>query len=101
MSEEELINNVENYYEKYLLPNKDKLRKRTRINQDRWWELSLHRTWSLDKQPKIVSTYFGDAGSFALDDNGKYVVVDGSAWLPKVKLSNVIQLPRRHCLHTS
>lgn len=90
-NEEHLQSQLEYYYHKYLLPNIDKLKERARINQDRWWELSLYRTWSLNNQAKIVSTYFGDSGSFALDDHGKYVVVDGSAWLPKSERKGVIQ----------
>jgi hypothetical protein len=34
-----------------------------------------------------VSTYFGAAGSFAYDDEGDYVVVQGYAWIGKPKLS--------------
>jgi hypothetical protein len=33
--------------------------------------------------PKLVSTYFGDEGSFGWDPGGEFAVVQGFGWLPK------------------
>jgi len=82
-SEEMLRNSLHNYYHKHLLPNKKNLQARARVNVERWWELTLHRAWQVDHDPKLVSTYFGDVGSFAWDQTGDFVVVQGFCWLPK------------------
>lgn len=77
------------YYERFLLPSKEALLARVSVNTDLWWELIRHRTWQAEKTlPKIVSTYFGDAGSFAWDSSGKYVIVQGFAWFPKHAKNN-------------
>jgi adenine-specific DNA-methyltransferase len=79
-SEKELRIKVPTYYENYLIPVKEKLAQR---NLENWWLLTRHRTWQVERTPKLVSTYYGDAGSFAWDDTGDYVVVQGYVWLPK------------------
>jgi len=93
-SEQELQDVVSCYYEEHLLPNKRALLSRSRVNPDKWWELTLHRDWQIQHIPKLVSTYFGDAGSFAWDEYGKFVVLQGFAWLPRRQKL----LPRRICL---
>jgi hypothetical protein len=45
--------------------------------------MSEPRTWQFGVEPKIVSVYFGSAGSFAYDDSGAFIVVQGFAWIPK------------------
>ena len=82
-SEEQLRQVLPNYYHDYLLPNKSKLLRRSGIDPQKWWLLTRHRTMSLEKNPKIVSTYFGDAGSFGFDTEGNFLVVEGSAWITK------------------
>ena len=67
-----------NYYARWLLPQMNDLKKRARIKN--WWELSEKREWQVVPAPRIVSTYFGRSGSFAFDNKGKYVVVNGHAW---------------------
>ncbi|GEM_PF-692327 len=69
------------YYNSYLLPYKEKLISRSGINVDEWWRLASERTWQRTRLPKMVSKYFGDAGSFAYDDNGQYIIGQGFAWL--------------------
>jgi hypothetical protein len=61
------------------------LLKRARVDPERWWELTLRRTWQDAPIPKLVSTYFGDRGSFAWDGMGEHVVVQGFAWMPLAK----------------
>jgi hypothetical protein len=39
------------------------------------------------QEPKMVTAYFGGAGSVAFDQSGEYVVVVGHAWLPRGKSS--------------
>lgn len=64
----------------YLEPNKSALRRRTGIDEASWWHLTRKRAVHERFMPKIVSTYFGNAGSFAWDATGEYVVVQGYAW---------------------
>lgn len=82
-SEKELQKKLEIYFKQYLLPSKSKLLARDNIVTDRWWELSRNWVWQVDRSPKLVSTYFGDAGSFAWDETGDFVVVQGFGWFPK------------------
>jgi hypothetical protein len=70
------------YYKTYLLPNYTKLLKRSGIDKSKWWEYTRYRTWLVEPRPKIVSSQFGDAGSFGLDLYGKFVPIDASSWLP-------------------
>lgn len=85
IDESELRDVVPRYYERFLLRDREILLARARNTPDRWWQLILHRTWQIERNPKIVSTYFGDAGAFAWDSTGEYVVVQGLGWLPKGK----------------
>jgi len=73
---------VPRFYESHLLPNKDKLLSRARVDPDRWWEYTYHRTWLVEPTPKIVSTQFGDVGSFGLDPSGVFVPIDAPSWIP-------------------
>ena len=88
-SEEMLRTKVSVYYEKYLASNKGKLLLRSNISKVKWWQLSRNVDWQIKVCPKLVSTYFGDTGSFAFDEVGKYVVVQGQAWIPKRAQSTV------------
>jgi adenine-specific DNA-methyltransferase len=82
---------LSNYYERYLLPEKDVLLARQSVNRDRWWELIRHRAWQAEERTaKIVSTYFGDMGSFAWDATGDFVIVQGFGWFPKKTKSNAL-----------
>ncbi len=71
------------FHERYLLPNRDALLRRAGISAHSWWQLVRHRPWQIGRTPKLVSTYFGDAGSFAFDGGGDFVVVQGFSWLPR------------------
>lgn len=82
-TEQELSHLLKNYYHDKLLPNREQLLRREMHRE--WWELTRPRNWQYDPSPKIVSTYFGDRGSFSFDNNGEYAVVQGFAWLPKAK----------------
>lgn len=83
-SELELKRNAPNYYEKILLPNEKKLRKRPEVVKQKypWWELNREGTWQNDA-PKLVSTEFGKAGYFGFDSKGEFVVERGNAWIIK------------------
>jgi len=81
-TEDELISSLPEYYRSYLIEEKVALARRSKINPNRWWELTRHRNWLEEAKPKIVSTYFGDAGSFAWDSDGDYLIVQGWGWLP-------------------
>ena len=85
-SEEELNEELPTYSSRYLQPAKARLSERASIlRSDRldWWGLSERRSWALDPNPRIVSKYFGGSGSFAVDIEAAYVVVQGFAWMPQ------------------
>ena len=92
-SEDELNQFIPNYYRNTLLKNKEKLSKRAGINLEKWWNLTRHREWQVEQNPKLVSTYFGDAGSFAWDESGDFVVVQGFGWIlrPKKNIKEISQ----------
>lgn len=83
-SEKDLRLTLAEYYANWLLPNKAVLSSRARINKEAWWDLQWPRPWQQPICAKIVSTYFGAAGSFAWDQSGSYVVVQGYGWVPVV-----------------
>jgi len=87
-SEQELQEQVPFYYQNILLPNKEKLINRARKNENNWWILSEHRTWLRKKYPKLLSTEFGKAGSFAYDEKGVFVIERGNGWIPKKEFKN-------------
>lgn len=85
-SEEQLTYELPTYFERYLQPNRSRLSRRPSIVRSErldWWGLSRRRTWALARSPRIVSKYFGGPGSFALDSEASYIVVQGFAWIPK------------------
>ncbi len=82
-SETDLKKKLPIYFESKLNPYRDALIQRARITESNWWRLSEHRSWQIARRPKIISTYFGLAGSFAIDRVGDLVVVQGYGWQPK------------------
>ncbi|HYP38989.1 MAG TPA: N-6 DNA methylase [Chloroflexia bacterium] len=82
-TEDELLEAVPQYYEAYLLPSMEKLRNRARMDPNLWWTLKHPRDWENAPKLNLVSTHFGNAGSFALDTTGEFVVVQGLSWRPK------------------
>jgi adenine-specific DNA-methyltransferase len=82
-TEDDVQRELRTFYRTRLLPYREALIRRWGITEANWWTLSKYRDWQVARRPKIVSTYFGDAGSFALDREGDHVVVQGYAWLPK------------------
>jgi adenine-specific DNA-methyltransferase len=79
-SEERLREELPNFYS-HLASFKAQLSKR-RGKQERWWELGEDRKWLREPSKKIVSTYFGQVGSFGLDKDGDHIVVQGYGWVP-------------------
>lgn len=82
-TEQEVESKLEQFFNTRLRPYKDALLRRARISRANWWRLSEYRSWQVKRMPKIVSTYFGAAGSFAVDQSGDCVVVQGYGWIPK------------------
>jgi adenine-specific DNA-methyltransferase len=82
-SEAQLSEKLPTFYTSTLLPAKPKLLLRSRAEPAKWWEHIEPGAWQTRPLPKIISTYFGDAGSFGWDSHGDYVVVQGFAWLPR------------------
>jgi hypothetical protein len=82
-SQDDLKRHVPRYADKCLFPHAEKLKIRNRVDPSKWWLLTLPRTWQYEHRPKLVSTYFGDRGSFAFDSAGGAVVLQGYGWLWK------------------
>lgn len=78
-TEEELKQKLGTYYSWRLSSLKSRLSSRPRVD-DIWWKLAEERAWQRTETPKLISTYFGDSGSFAYDQHGKFAVVQGYAW---------------------
>jgi len=94
-SEAELQSRMPIYYSRYLAPVKHKLAARKGYDTT-WWELYRKRSWQTTLSPRLVSTYFGESGSFAFDETGQYVTVNGHAWFwakETVALSGDNQVP--------
>lgn len=81
--ERELQNAVPEFYARKLQPNERALASRAGVDPSKWWALTRERSWQREPGRKLVSTYFGDRGSFAYDDAGAYIVVQGHAWIWK------------------
>ncbi len=82
-TEAKLRKAVKTFYDKVLKDNKERLLNRTGVNPEKWWKLYRYGTWQVDNVPQLVSTFFGDAGSFAWDETGQYIVIQGNSWLLK------------------
>lgn len=81
-AEAELRRSLPTYFERFLEPHLEALKTRTRVKPEKWWSLSERRRWQEEQRPKIVSAYFGESGAFAWDGTGRFIVVQGFAWLP-------------------
>jgi len=79
-TEDELANKVGTFYRDWLQPARESLVQRAGTGDDNWWLLTRERAWQRERNPKLVTTYFGKSGSFAYDDDGDTVVVQGHAW---------------------
>ena len=84
--EEALVRELPVYFQQYLEPNRSRLEKRADVRSARkavWWGLFRRRNWVSDRRPRMVSKYFGTAGSFATDLQAEQIVVQGFVWVPK------------------
>jgi len=93
-SEEHLQKTLPVYFAAFLQHNKQKLKDRYGAIDEMWWLLSVERPQQEKIATKLISTYFGSAGSFAWDVDSKFMVVQGQIWSPKRSkaLSNSIGL---------
>jgi len=82
-SETDLRILLPSYSAKWLEPHKKELQERAGIDPRQWWLLTRRRSWQMRNRPKLVTTYFGDRGSFGYDKTGAFVVVQGYCWLWK------------------
>jgi adenine-specific DNA-methyltransferase len=86
--EEDLRKRLPHFFVWHLAPHRAELEGRSSISRagrKDWWGLSERRSWSASRAPRIVSKYFGAPGSFALDPQGLYAVVQGYAWFPRAE----------------
>jgi SAM-dependent methyltransferase len=97
--EDEVVDAVPTYFTRWLRDRKAKLEKRASIAA--WYLPTRPGTWQYEKQPKLATTYFASKGSFAYDDSGDYVVVQGFAWLYKAKLAPRDTLDLQRALHST
>lgn len=68
-------------YQRLLKPAQKKLSERSSMKDNPcWWELTRHRSYLEEEKPKMLSTEFGHAGSFAIDYEGDFVVERGYIW---------------------
>ena len=44
------------------------------------------RKFSFDTSPRIISKFFGSAGSFVLDVNAEYLPSTAHVWIPKLSI---------------
>lgn len=87
-NEAELASAVPTYYSKVLKPNEQSLRSRAsivRAKRSDWWGLMHPRAgaFAFSRHPRIVSKFFGADGSFALDEEARYLPSTGHVWSPK------------------
>jgi adenine-specific DNA-methyltransferase len=80
-TEDALARAVPSYFATRLRPTRERLSRRAGLGGRPWWHLTWPRVWQYNPEPKLVTTYFGDRGSFAFDPVGDYVVVQGHSWL--------------------
>jgi adenine-specific DNA-methyltransferase len=85
-SEEALFKNLPEF-SSHLAQYRQVLMKRP-SKPEHWWELARDRKWLRAPSKKIVSSYFGQSGSFAFDKQGDRIVVQGYGWLPRWKVSH-------------
>ena len=85
-SEEELRRAAPTYFSRYLLTHKERLASRAsivRAQRTDWWGLMHPRSWSFSENPRIISKFFGDEGSFIGDYAAEFLPVMGHIWIPK------------------
>ncbi len=79
-TEEQVAGKMPTFYRERLEPERERLAERYGMSDENWWLLSVPRGWQRERRQKLVTTYFGMAGSFAYDDAGDTVVVQGHYW---------------------
>lgn len=85
-TEAELEAAVPQYYHNWLEPARATLVARCRSGEGNWWTLAQERRWQWVGGPKLVTKYFGERGSFAYDESGEYLVLQGFGWISKIHL---------------
>jgi len=91
-TEDDLKEAVPTFYNKHLTRYRDSLIQRKSLKGKFWWSLIRPRTYFNQSKTKLVSAYFGDSGSFALDLRGDYVVVQGFAWYLRATINQKLML---------
>lgn len=87
VNEDELKENVPEFYAKYLLPAKNLLKNRKK-KVPYWWSLSDRAPRLIPFKKSIVSTEFGKSDSFAINNERDYAIERGYAWYSKKELSD-------------
>ena len=73
------------YFDRYLAPREVQLRKRSGVDDavKPWWSLSRYYQWVQRPEARILTKYFGTVGDFVVDENARYVPLQGYAWFFK------------------
>ncbi len=87
-TEADLRSRVPEYYRRWLGPNKDALVRRAKVPAETWWQLTWERSWQRGRSPKMVTKGHGQAGGFAYDSKGEFIVTTGHAWLWRNRSDN-------------
>lgn len=93
--EDELRARYPIYSQSFLQPHELALKSRSRT-QGRWWQLAEARnTWRNSHDPRIVSRMFVRNNGYAVDESGRYAVVQGFAWFARQLLKSALaEFPR-------
>jgi adenine-specific DNA-methyltransferase len=83
-TEDELL--LQSFGQDRLLQFKDSLSSRKGIKN--WWELTRPRNWQFKFEPRLYSARFGSSKSFGFDKLGETVVLEGNAFIPKIKFKD-------------
>jgi methylase of polypeptide subunit release factors len=73
------------YFDRYLIPREAQLRKRSGVDDAAkpWWSLSRYYKWVQRPEARILTKYFGAVGDFVVDEDARYVPLQGYAWFFK------------------
>ena len=83
--EDDARSQLPEYFDRYLAPREAELRKRSGVDDASkpWWSLSRYYQWVQRPEARILTKYFGAVGDFVVDEDARYVPLQGYAWFFK------------------
>jgi adenine-specific DNA-methyltransferase len=93
LNESEARAKLPTYFESYLIPRELELKNRSGIDDASkpWWALSRYYAWIQKPGPRLLTKYFGASGDFVLDENARFIPLQGYAWFLKERSNGVAQ----------